>query len=145
MKHVVYMSGVFDLFHFGHMESIHKVRALYPNSKLILGVHNDEDTMSYKRKPVMSMAERVRTIKASRLADGVIQNAPLLETETFYLENDIDVTVHAHNQEEHIYYSSWAYVRDSERLVVIPYTTDISTSEIINRITPIQPQLTRLQ
>jgi len=144
MEHVVYMSGVFDLFHFGHMESIHKVRALYPNSKLVVGVHSDEDIVSYKRKPVMSMAERVRTIEASRLVDKVIPNAPLLETEAFYLENDIDVTIHAHIPEEHVYYRDAFYPHASERLVAIPYTLDISTSEIIERITHVQPQPTLL-
>lgn len=141
MEHTIYMSGVWDLFHFGHMESINKVKALYPDSKLVIGIYNDEDATSYKRKPILSMAERVRTVRASRLVDRIIENAPLLETDAFYLEHDIDLTVHAHSPEEHVYYRDAFYPQADERLIVIPYTGGISTTEILERVNPTQQQL----
>ena len=130
----VYISGVFDMFHYGHMELIHQVRRKFPNCRLIAGVHSDKDVATYKRVPIMTMSERIRAIKISGLVDKVIENAPLLETETFYQIYDIDKTAHAHSIEQHEHYRKRFYPEAGDRLVRINYTASISTSELIRRI-----------
>ena len=43
MKKRILISGVFDLFHYGHMILLKKCRELYPNDILIVGIHTDEE------------------------------------------------------------------------------------------------------
>ena len=122
------------MFHYGHMELIHQVRRMFPNCRLIAGVHSDKDVATYKRAPIMTMRERSRTIKVSGLVDKVIENAPLIETERFYQIYDIDKTAHAHSIEQHEHYRKQFCPEAGDRLVRLNYTATISTSELIRRI-----------
>ena len=131
---IVYVSGVFDLFHYGHMEFLANVRSQFPECILIAGVHNDEDVATYKRTPVMTMHERARAIVASKLVDRVILNAPLLETEEFYQQHNIEKTVHAHSEAEHERWRRTFFPHAGDRLVRLDYSPGISTTDLIERI-----------
>ena len=50
-RRTVYMDGVFDLFHAGHLEAIQQCAAL--GDRVIIGVTGDSDAASYKRAPIM--------------------------------------------------------------------------------------------
>lgn len=67
-----------DLFHYGHVRLLRQARAIC--DRLVVGVHNDADVAICKRRPVMSMAERIEVIEACRYADLVVSNAPLQAT-----------------------------------------------------------------
>jgi cytidyltransferase-like protein len=65
-KKVVYLDGVFDLFHRGHLESIIKAKnALNDpnNTYLIVGVVSDEGSASYKRNPIINESGGKKYIK----------------------------------------------------------------------------------
>ena len=130
----IYISGVFDMFHYGHMELIHQVRQMFPNCILIAGVHSDKDVASYKRTPIMTMRERIRTLKSSGLVDRVIGNAPLIETERFYQIYNINKTVHAHSAAQDKDYRTQFCPEAGDKLVRLNYTSTISTTELIGRI-----------
>ena len=132
----VYISGVFDLFHYGHMKLLNKCREQYPNDTLIVGVHNDTDSTNYKRKPVLTHSERVKTIRESKLSDEVLENAPLQETEQFYKLNKIDIIVHSHSLEDDEFYITnfYKYASDNGMFRRLNYTNTISTTDLINRI-----------
>ena len=55
-QRVIYMDGVFDLFHAGHLEAIQQARNL--GDKLILGVSGDVDATGYKREPIINQTDR---------------------------------------------------------------------------------------
>ena len=132
----VYISGVFDLFHFGHIRFLKKCKNLYPTAHLIIGIHNDKDTKEYKRKPIMTQEERHISILESGLADEIILNAPILETKEFYQLHKIDLVVHAHSHEEDKFYQTKCY-KDAYEMGIfrrIDYQSGISTTELINRI-----------
>ena len=57
----VYMDGVFDLFHRGHLESINK--CLKYGDEIIIGIISDKDAESYKRKPIINQDDRSEIIK----------------------------------------------------------------------------------
>ena len=95
----IYVSGVFDMFHYGHVRLLKKCEEiayelmikLREPVRLLIGVHNDADCANYKRKPIMSMNERSTSIieliewLASRgLFVAVLIDAPLIETKEFY-------------------------------------------------------------
>lgn len=132
----IYVSGVFDLFHYGHMKLINVCKLKFPGAEIVVGVHNDQDCAYYKRIPVMSHEERVLTIRESGMVSEVLENAPLRESGKFYEEHCLDIIVHAHSQEEHEYYVSnfYEYAEEKGMLRRIDYTPSISSTKIIGRL-----------
>ena len=70
-KIVGYTTGVFDLFHIGHLNILE--RAKQNCDYLIVGVSTDELVMEYKhKKPVICYEERKRIVEAIRHVDEVV-------------------------------------------------------------------------
>ena len=70
-KIVGYTTGVFDLFHIGHLNILE--RAKQNCDYLIVGVSTDELVMEYKhKKPVICYEERKRIVEAIRYVDEVV-------------------------------------------------------------------------
>lgn len=78
-KIIGYTTGVFDMFHIGHLNILR--RAKENCDYLIVGVSTDELCESYKhKKPVIPFEERVAIIKAIRFVDEVV---PQIDREKF--------------------------------------------------------------
>jgi len=71
----VYVDMVGDLFHCGHVELLRAARDLGDHP--VVGVLSDEAAAAYKRRPVMTLSERVAVIEACRHVDEVIPDSPL--------------------------------------------------------------------
>jgi glycerol-3-phosphate cytidylyltransferase len=66
-----YITGVFDLFHVGHLNAIRAAKEMCEH--LIVGVSTDEHVMDYKKKkPVIPFNERFEILEAIRYADKVV-------------------------------------------------------------------------
>ena len=102
----IYTSGVFDLFHYGHVRLLKTCKKLNPNVHLIVGIHNDKDVTDYKRAPILTQQERYLSVLESGLADEIIIYAPLQETKKFYKIHNIELVVHAHSPEENTFYKN---------------------------------------
>lgn len=70
-----YTSGVFDLFHVGHVRVLKNAKSMC--DRLIVGVSTDELVSSYKNKtPVISFDERLEIVSAMQYVDvAVAQNS----------------------------------------------------------------------
>jgi cytidyltransferase-like protein len=128
----VYVDMVADLFHPGHVEILRRAREL--GDYLLVGVHSDEAVESYKRRPVMTMEERIRVVEACRYVDEVLPNAPLIADDPWIDEHRIDI--HVHGDDLDAERTSYWYGPSEKRgiLRVFPYTRGVSTSEVIERI-----------
>jgi len=66
-----YTTGVFDLFHVGHLNILRRSKQMCEH--LIAGVSTDELVFKYKhRKPVIPYSERVEILEAIRYVDKVV-------------------------------------------------------------------------
>ena len=70
-KIIGYTTGVFDMFHIGHLNILH--RAKQHCDYLIVGVSTDELCQSYKhKKPIVPYEERKSIVEAIRFVDEVV-------------------------------------------------------------------------
>ena len=94
-KNIVYIDGVFDLFHRGHLESLKKAKYFdNKESYLIVGVVSDEDATDYKRSPVISFEDRCEIIKSIGIVDHVVEKCPLTLDNDFLNKYSITRVVH---------------------------------------------------
>ena len=97
----VYIDGVFDLFHRGHVEAIKKACSIAgENGNVIIGVVSDKDTEAYKRKPIINELDRVEIIKNIKGVNKVIFPCPLCVSNDFLIKHKIDMVVHGFSDPE---------------------------------------------
>lgn len=66
-----YTTGVYDLFHIGHVNILRNAKSMC--DKLVVGVTTDELMWEYKkRKPVIPFAERAEIVRNIRFVDAVV-------------------------------------------------------------------------
>lgn len=66
-----YTTGVFDLFHIGHLNILKKAKEQCEH--LIVGVSTDELVVSYKNKvPIIPFEERIEIVRSCRYVDEVV-------------------------------------------------------------------------
>jgi cytidyltransferase-like protein len=128
----VYVDMVGDLFHYGHAEFLRRAREL--GDWLLVGIHSDETVASYKRSPVMTMDERVRVVAACRYVDEVIPDAPLVVPREWIEQHRIDILVHGDDFDEAKLMSMYRVPYELGILRLVPYTSGISTTEVIERV-----------
>lgn len=77
-----YTTGVFDLFHIGHLNIIRRAKELC--DFLIVGVSTDELVRCYKHKtPVIPYKERIAIVEAIRYVDKVVQQSSMDKIEAW--------------------------------------------------------------
>ena len=70
-ERVGYTTGVFDLFHVGHLRLLQRAKSRC--DRLIVGVSTDDLVESYKNKrPVIPFEERIEIVAALKCVDDVI-------------------------------------------------------------------------
>ncbi|KAL4857005.1 Choline-phosphate cytidylyltransferase 2 [Chlorella vulgaris] len=133
----VYADGVFDLFHFGHARALEQAKLSFPNTYLMVGVCNDEETHKFKGKTVMTDEERYESLRHCKWVDEVIPNAPWLITKEFLDEHEIDFVAH-----DALPYADsslgmddvYGFVKKLGKFKETKRTEGVSTSDLILRI-----------
>lgn len=132
----LFCDGVFDLFHEGHVKHFKKIKKLYPNSYLFVGVFNDTDSTGYKRKPYYNEKRRLRLVESCKYVDEVTLDYPGIMTEEFINKNNIDMIVHAFSnindiEKQKIYFEVPIRLN---KMKVIEYNKGVSTTKIIENL-----------
>jgi len=133
----VYIDGVFDLFHRGHLESLIKSKNVFNNFKetiLIVGVVSDLDCQSYKRLPIINEEDRVEIIKNINVVDQVIFPCPLVVTMDFINKYNIDLVVHGFSNDADREKQKPFFENIKSHFKEIEYYSKISTTDIIKNI-----------
>jgi cytidyltransferase-like protein len=131
---------VFDLLHVGHMAQFRKALQVTDGDYLLVGVMNDADCVKYKRRPVMTEAERYAAVAACAFVNEVVTDAPEAITEELLTKHCIDFVAAGEEYEDIVAlkargaYDYYAVPRAKNMLKFTSRTPGISTSDIIKRI-----------
>jgi len=127
---VVYLGGVFDLLHIGHLNVLKRAKML--GDTLIVGVLTDEAATAYKPAPIIPFGDRIRIIQAIGWVDYAI---PQEDTNATYLLERIrpDLLVHASDWKEGWEIGQTFVGSYGGEFVILPYTEGISSTDIKKR------------
>lgn len=134
---VAYTDMCADLCHYGHFNYLDLVYeqclslANGEDIRLVVGIHDDETIVSYKRTPIMTVDERCRMIQYHKRVDQVIPNAPLKVTVEYLQQFNANALFTGTRPREEL---EMMYNIPSDMIHMIPYTDGISTTDLINRV-----------
>ena len=127
----VFIEGVWDMMHYNHIEFM--VEAAAMGERLVVGVVTDYWASTYKRAPIMTEQERLRTVQALPFVDeAFLFDGPY----TAELHKKVcarlgaDIVVYGSDGFKEYYQPSI----DAGRFVRTQYRPGISTTELIKRI-----------
>lgn len=90
---IVYIDGMFDILHIGHIEILKKAKEL--GDFLYVGLHDDATVNKHRGKnyPILNLQERTFNLLAMKYVDEVIIGAPWSVTEDLIKSLKIDLVV----------------------------------------------------
>jgi len=129
MKDIIYIGGTFDLFHIGHLRLLKEAQKLKgDNDILVAGVLTDEACIKWKREPIIPFEQRCEIVK--KFADIVVPSNDVDATPLLEMIKP-DVLIHGSDALPHE--MEWLK-KHKTKLIILPYTKGISTTEIIKKI-----------
>lgn len=135
-KIIGYTTGVFDMFHVGHLNIIK--RAKERCDYLIVGVSTDELVEAYKHKrPVISLENRMAIVEAIKYVDEVVPQVSMNKIEAWE-QLHFDVMFHGDEWKNTDLYNSYEIelAKVGARIEYLPHTEGISSSilrDILNQ------------
>ncbi len=123
---------VADLFHYGHMNFLKQAKS--HGDFLLVGVHADDDVMVYKRRPIMTMAERVASVEHCKHVDEVVPNAPIEINREWIEKHNIDLVMHGDDFSSELEQLCYKVPMEMGIYRTIGYSEGISTTDLIARI-----------
>lgn len=132
----VYVHGVFDLLHYGHVQYLQKAKEL--GDELIVGLIPDREVEKVKGyKPVMNYEQRHHVIKELRCVDYVMYQDETDPTRNMQVLKDegrqVDILCRGSDYKD-IPQGTGFIEENGGKVVRIPYCNEISSTEIKNRI-----------
>ena len=126
---IVYVSGIFDLFHVGHLNFLERAKGL--GDILIVGVITDEFMMTYKGKSIIPFEQRQRIVDALECVNYTIAVESFDGREIAEKYNiDIRVITPEYGRYQGQYKAYREMVEKGIEYVVLSRTPDISTTKI---------------
>lgn len=94
-KIIGFTTGVFDLFHIGHLKILKKAKSQC--DYLIVGVTTDKFTQKYKHKtPVIPYKERCKIVKSIKYVDKVVPQT-ILDRNALWEKHHFDIMFHGND------------------------------------------------
>lgn len=129
-----YVVGAFDLFHIGHVNILKKAKSMC--NYLTVGLSTDEWVKSYKNKiPIIPFNQRAKILLACRFVDSVVSQEDFEDFKMWEkLKFDVMFVGDDWKKSERFKELEKKFKSVNVKIVYLPYTKGISTTEIINRI-----------
>lgn len=129
----VWVDGCFDMVHFGHANALRQAKKL--GTKLIVGVHSDEEIAKHKGPPVFTSEERYKIVRGIKWVDEVVEDAPyvtMIETlddhKADFCAHGDDITMTADGTD------TYQIVKDGGRYKEFKRTAGVSTTDLVGRM-----------
>jgi glycerol-3-phosphate cytidylyltransferase len=124
-----YTSGVFDLFHIGHLNLLKNAKGMC--DKLIVGVTTDELVAYKRKKPVIPFMDRIEIVRNIKYVDAVVAQENMdklamckqLKADLLFVGDDWYNSEKWNNYEKE-------FNEANIRIVYFPYTKGISSTQI---------------
>ena len=131
---VGYTTGVFDLFHIGHLNILR--RAKEQCDYLIVGVSTDECVRTYKNKtPVIAFEQRMAIVEAIKYVDAVVPQETMNKMEAWEKLKFAALFHGSDWQNSDMYNKIIAeFASVGVDVVFLPHTDGISSSDISNKL-----------
>lgn len=129
-----YTTGVFDLFHIGHLNILR--RAKEQCEHLIVGVSTDEVVMQYKHKtPIIPFEQRKEIVSAIRYVDEVVAQTSMDKLKAWETLR-FDAVFHGDDWKNSDMYNKYVeeFAAVGVDLVFLPHTDGVSSTEISSRL-----------
>lgn len=133
-KIIGYTTGVFDMFHIGHLNIIRRAKELC--DYLIVGVSTDEIVKSYKHHmPIIPFEERVEIVKAIKYVDEVVPQSSMDKLEAWE-KIHFDVMFHGDEWKGTELYDRYEseFAKVGAKIIYLSHTNGISSSILRNKI-----------
>lgn len=137
MTLTIYTGGTFDLPHSGHVNFLRECAKL---GEVTVSLNTDEFIADYKGKPpIMTYAERLGVLAEFRCVSNVIPNIGGADSKPAILEVRPDIIAIGSDWARKDYYLQMGFSQDwldeqNISLIYIPYTPDISSTEVKRRM-----------
>jgi glycerol-3-phosphate cytidylyltransferase len=133
MKKIIYTSGTYDLFHYGHLNILLKAKKL--GDYLIVGVSTDSLVLKYKGiKPIVCYRDRVAIIKELKCVDKVIKQETFFDTKQLK-KYKICAIVLGDDWKGKSFPELEKCLKELDiKIIYIPYTQRLSSSKIKEKI-----------
>jgi glycerol-3-phosphate cytidylyltransferase len=138
---VVYTGGTFDLFHSGHVNLLQRCKDIAgADGTVIVSLNTDEFIFSYKgNTPVCTYEERKAVLEACQYVDVVVPNVGGADSKISIQLSQAEYVVIGSDWARKDYYKQMDFDQDwlDDRgigLIYIPYTQEVSSTKIKNRI-----------
>jgi rfaE bifunctional protein nucleotidyltransferase chain/domain len=135
-KKIVFVSGVFDILHHGHVDFLRRAKSLVgEQGKLVVAVHDDESVRAHKGadRPINGLNERVQVLKAIRYVDEVVPWIGWENVSDYVKELKPNYIAVSGNEYKKKSISSTAE-EIGAKVISFPKIQDISTSKLIELI-----------
>lgn len=133
---VVLAIGTFDLFHYGHVRLLERASRI---GVVAVALNSDDFAERYKRRPVMTLDERMEVVAACEHVEWVTVNEGDEDSKPVILRIKPTYIVHGDDWQGKSFLEQLGVTEEwlEERhisVVYLSYTDDISTADIINRV-----------
>lgn len=131
---VGYTTGVFDLFHIGHLNILKRAKQMC--EYLIVGVSTDELVMEYKnKKPVIPFEERKAIVEAIKYVDKVVAQEDHDKIK-MWEKLKFDAVFHGDDWKNSTMYNELEknFERNNIAMVFLPHTEGTSSTTIAEKL-----------
>jgi glycerol-3-phosphate cytidylyltransferase len=128
----VFTTGVFDLFHIGHLNFLRTAKQL--GDFLVVGVNTDEFVISYKKRcPIIPYIYRKEIVQACRWVDLTVKAEDFLPIK-YLIDLDINVLAVSSEWKTKNLVSIEFAQQNGIEVKFIDYSSFVSTTKILNDI-----------
>jgi len=137
MNHIVYTGGTFDLLHSGHVNFLRQCKSF---GEVVVSLNTDEFIFEYKKKyPVLNFEERKEVLLGCKYVDRVVANISGTDSKPTIMQVNPTIIAIGSDWAKKDYYKQMSFDQDwldlmNIMLVYIPYTKNISTTDIKSRL-----------